>query len=176
MPVRLILMRHAKSAWPEGVADFDRPLAPRGQDAAPMMARWLAKAGFAPDLALVSAAKRTRETWALAALHFPATEVEATPAIYAASVGALRELVQENGGNAATLMIVGHNPGMHELAFGLSNPKTSEREAFQRLSQKYPTAGIAILESEGDWRDITPQAMRLTMFITPRMLGGVDED
>ncbi len=56
MPVRLILMRHAKSAWPEGVADFDRPLAPRGMEAAPLMGRWLAKQGITPDQVLVSAA------------------------------------------------------------------------------------------------------------------------
>lgn len=176
MPVRLILMRHAKSAWPDGVSDFDRPLAPRGKEAAPLMGQWLAKQAESPDLVLVSAARRTRETWALVAPSLPGVDVEATPAIYAASAGSLLELVQEAGGKAGTLMLVGHNPGMQELAFGLAHPGRSDREALRRLSEKYPTAGIAILEAEGGWRDISPGLMRLTTFITPRALGGIDED
>ncbi len=176
MPVRLILMRHAKSAWPEGVADFDRPLAPRGQEAAPLMGRWLAGQGITPDLVLVSSARRTRETWALVAPGFPALDVEFTPAIYGATASALLELLHDFGGKLGTLMLVGHNPGMEELAFGLSNPETSDRDALRRLSQKYPTAGIAILEQDSGWKDVAPGSMRLVTYITPRALGGVDED
>lgn len=176
MPVRLILMRHAKSAWPEGVADFDRPLAPRGQEAAPLMGRWLSKQGIRPDQVLVSAAKRTRETWALAGAFFPGLAHEATPAIYAASAGDLLDVVHDAEPAAQTLMLVGHNPGMQELGYALAHPATSDSEALRRLSQKYPTAGLAILEQDGGWRDIAPGSMRLTTFITPRALGGVDED
>jgi phosphohistidine phosphatase len=75
-----------------------------------------------------------------------------------------------------TLMLVGHNPGMQELAFGLADPAASDREALRRLSRKYPTAGIAILEQDGGWKDVAPGSMRLSTFITPRALGGIDED
>ncbi|MFM8751478.1 SixA phosphatase family protein [Rhabdaerophilum sp.] len=176
MPVRLILMRHAKSAWPDGVADFDRPLAPRGQEAAPLMGRWLGKQPWKPDLVLVSAARRTRETWAHVAPTLPGVDMEATQSIYAASAGSLLDLVRESGGAMVTLMLVGHNPGMQELAFGLADPAAGDREALRRLSRKYPTAGIAILEQDGGWKDVAPGSMRLSTFITPRALGGIDED
>ncbi len=70
----------------------------------------------------------------------------------------------------------GAQPGMQELGYALANPATSDKDALRRLSQKYPTAGLAILEQDGGWRDIAPGTMRLATFITPRALGGVDED
>ncbi|PPD15459.1 MAG: phosphoglycerate mutase [Methylobacterium sp.] len=176
MPVRLILMRHAKSAWPAGVADFDRPLAARGREAAPLMGGWLARKGLKPDLVWVSAAKRTRETWALVAPALSPVEPAFLQAIYAASEDGLMDLVRQADEACGTLLLVGHNPGMQELAGGLADPRRSDPDALCRLSEKYPTAGIAILEADGRWSDLAPCSMRLSTFITPRALGGVDED
>ena len=72
---RLLLLRHAKSAWPDGVEDHDRPLSDRGRRDAPRMGAYIAAAGLRPDFALVSSARRTQETWALVA---PATAASAS--------------------------------------------------------------------------------------------------
>jgi phosphohistidine phosphatase len=173
---RLILFRHAKSAWPEGVADHDRPLGPRGQQATPLMARWLVAAQLRPDLVLVSSARRTRETWSLIASEMPGIPSKSEPRIYEASyerlLGVLRALPVELG----TVMMVGHNPGMQELALALSSGLGDKVEARMRLRRKYPTAGVAVLDFDGDWAELIPGVARLTHFQTPAMLGGIDED
>ncbi len=173
---RLVLMRHAKSAWPEGVSDFDRPLAPRGQMAAPLMARWLASSGMAPPVAWISSARRTRETWAAMAQHLVGTAGSFEPAIYNASASTLLGLLRSAPADRAALWMIGHNPGMQELAHGLADPAQSDKGALARLARKFPTAGIAILESEEPFAVTRPRSMRLVRFLTPAMLGGIDED
>ena len=173
---RLILMRHAKSGWPEGVADHERPLAPRGQSTAPIMGRWLQVAGFRPDLALVSSARRTRETWAYIAPFLAETSSLIEERLFAASTASMMALVQACPAEISTLMIVAHNPGTQDLAHGLASRMSSDRDAFSRLGRKFPTAGIAVLEAEGEWRAITLGSMMLSQFMTPRFLGGIDED
>jgi phosphohistidine phosphatase len=173
---RLFLFRHAKSAWPEGVADFDRPLAPRGIAAATLMGRFMAKEGHCPARIIVSAARRTQETWSLLKPHIP-REAEIAPAVYNASPQALFDLVRADGGREDTLMLVGHNPGMGGLALGLADEASSDADALQRLSEKVPTAALSILDLDiADWRDMRPEMARLVAFVTPRQLGGVDED
>jgi phosphohistidine phosphatase len=176
MPYRLILMRHAKSAWPEGVADFDRPLAPRGELAAPLMGRWLGEQDFRPDLALVSAAHRTRATWAAISPSLVGTPARFEAKIYNARMSTLLELVRAQPASAKTILMIGHNPGMQELAHGLADPGRSDHEDLRRLARKYPTAGVAVLESETSFAGLDLRSMRLITFITPRFLGGVDED
>ena len=114
---RLMLLRHAKSHWPMGVADRDRPLAARGREAAPVMGRYLADELLLPDLVLISPAKRTVETWEMVAPMLPekpATQYE--PRIYEAKVERLLDVVQEVEGDVRTLLLIGHNPGFEELA------------------------------------------------------------
>lgn len=173
---RLILMRHAKSAWPEGVSDFHRPLAPRGEIAAPLMGRWLGEQEFHPELALVSAAQRTRATWAEISPSLIGTPALFEPKIYNARVSTLLDLLRAQPASVSSVLMVGHNPGMQELAHGLADPDRSDLEALRRLARKYPTAGIAVLESEVSFADAAPRSMRLVTFMTPRFLGGVDED
>ncbi|MGL5736608.1 MAG: SixA phosphatase family protein [Beijerinckiaceae bacterium] len=173
---RIILMRHAKSDWPEGVSDHDRPLAARGREAAPVMGQYLAQERSVPDLALVSSARRTQETWALFAAELPeAVAKRDEPGVYNARPDALLNLVREAPASARTLMIVGHNPGMQELAILLTGH--GDRYAFARLSGKYPTCGLTIIDFHGeDWCDVVVRNGRLDRFITPKMLGGHEDD
>jgi phosphohistidine phosphatase len=171
---RLILMRHAKSAWPEGVSDFERPLAPRGEAAAPLMGRWLGEQGFVPEVALVSSALRTRATWAEVSPSLIGTPARFESRIYNAKTSTLLELVRAQ--RATAVLMIGHNPGMQELAYGLADPDRSDIEALRRLARKFPTAGLAVLESEAGFGEADFRSMRLVTFITPRFLGGVDED
>ena len=168
----LALFRHAKSDWSDPrLEDFDRPLAPRGIKAAPRMAKEMKKLGLAPDLVLCSEAVRTRQTWDLAA-----PEIGATPRLvvqrrlYLAAPGELLEAVREVGPEAETLMLIGHNPGMENLAAVLAGPE-SDPTAFRRLAKKFPTAALAILTFEiATWRDAGPGTGTLTHFIQPRDL------
>src|ERR1700728_5290448 len=108
---RLILLRHAKSAWPEDVPDHDRPLAPRGRRDAPAAGGWLRAAGYVPDRVLCSTARRARETWELAeeglGAHPPVTFEDR---VYGASAEDLLDLARQTPAGVATLMIVGHEP------------------------------------------------------------------
>jgi len=171
-----MLLRHAKSQWPAGVADRDRPLAARGREAAPMMGRYLADELLLPDLVLISPARRTVETWELVAPMLPekpATHYEAR--IYEAKVARLLDVVQDIEGDVRTLLMVGHNPGFAELATLLIGH--GDRYAAARMSQKYPTCGLAVLDfAVDDWRDVAERGGRLDRFVTPASLGeGPDE-
>lgn len=171
--LRLILFRHAKSAWPAGVRDRERPLAERGRLAAPLMGTYIADHDLVPDLALVSPAKRTEQTWRLAAADWkrpPRVAVE--PDIYEAPVERLLAVVKRQDAGAASLMLVGHNPGMEGLMALLVTPN-QRRE----LPVKYPTAGLAVLDLPVDaWPDVVPHIATLERFVTPKSLGGEDGD
>jgi len=173
---RLMLLRHAKSNWPTGVADRDRPLAARGREAAPTMGRYLADEMLLPDLVLVSPARRTVETWELVAAMLPEKPaVQFEPRIYEAPTDRLLGVVQEIEGDVRTLLMIGHNPGFVELATRLTGH--GDRYAAARMGQKYPTCGLAVLDfAVEDWRDVALRGGRLDRFVTPASLGeGPDE-
>lgn len=169
---RLILFRHAKSDWPEGdIEDHDRGLAPRGRRAAGPMGAWLAGRGFRPDLVLCSTAERARATWALAKTAFtPSPRERFEKAIYEASPDALLALARGVPSSVQTLMIVGHNPGLEQLAKLLATK--GDPEARRALSAKFPTASIAVFDVDGDdWAALDPQRARLDRVVSPRILG-----
>jgi phosphohistidine phosphatase len=170
---RLILLRHAKSDWPDGVADADRPLAPRGKEAAPKMAAYLAAQGLIPDRVLVSPARRTQETWDLVKSVLGAVADETVPQIYEAPVSRLLDVVQAIPDEAATVLMIGHNPGFQDLARLLSKPG----EARRALSKKYPTAAIAVIDvSAESWAKVEAGEGTVERFVTPKSLGhGEDE-
>ena len=173
---RLMLLRHAKSNWPAGVVDRDRPLATRGREAAPVMGRYLAEELLLPDLVLISPAKRTVETWELVAPMLPerpGTRFE--PRIYESKTERLLHVVQETEPDVRTLLMIGHNPGFEELASLLTGH--GDRYAAARIAQKYPTCGLAVLDfAIEDWRDLAARGGRLDRFVTPASLGeGPDE-
>lgn len=173
---RLMLLRHAKSNWPAGVADRDRPLAARGREAAPLMGGYLAEELLLPDLVLISPARRTVETWELVAPMLPekpATQYE--PRIYEARTSALLDVVQETAPVVKTLLMIGHNPGFEDLAQSLTGH--GDRYAAARMSQKYPTCGLAVLDfAIEDWRDVAERGGRLDRFVTPASLGEGPDD
>jgi len=173
---RLMLLRHAKSSWPANTADRDRPLAVRGREAAPVMGRYLAEELLLPDLVLISPAKRTVETWELVRPMLPekpGTRFE--PRIYEASSERLLKVAQEVDPGVRTLLMIGHNPGFEELAAKLASH--GDRYASARMTQKYPTCGLAVLDfAIEDWRDLALRSARLDRFVTPASLGeGPDE-
>lgn len=174
--LRLMLLRHAKSNWPAGVADRDRPLAARGREAAPLMGGYLAEELLLPDLVLISPARRTVETWELVAPMLPekpATQYE--PRIYEARTSALLDVVQETAPVVKTLLMIGHNPGFEDLAQSLTGH--GDRYAAARMSQKYPTCGLAVLDfAIEDWRDVAERGGRLDRFVTPASLGEGPDD
>lgn len=172
----LFMLRHGKSAWPDGVADHERPLAPRGEAAVPLVGERLKAIQPEIDRVLVSDARRTRETFARLKSVMPALEPSFEPAIYEATPARLFRLVQDLADEAHSVLLIGHNPGFHALGVYLAGATGGDAEAYRRLERKLPTAGLIHLVFEGSWGAIDQARGRLDHFITPAMLGGVDED
>ncbi|WFU47352.1 SixA phosphatase family protein [Sinorhizobium terangae] len=169
---RLLLLRHGKSAWPEGVADHRRPLAGRGRKAAPAIGAFMARQELIPDLALVSTARRAQETWELVANELPQkVETRDAVAIYEVTAKAMIDVIREVEPSVEKLMLVGHNPGMVELALLLVGG--GDEVALARLRDKFPTAALAVMDfTIEQWSEIAPGKGRLVRFVTPRMLDG----
>lgn len=166
---RLLLMRHAKSDWPQGVEDRHRPLNERGRADAPEMGRAMAKAGLSPALALVSPAVRTRETWELLSPSLQKPEFHFENSLYGAAASVMLDLVRGTPANIETLMLLGHNPGTETLARAFA--MSGDADAIRRINKKYPTAGLAVLELPiDDWKKAAPPAGRLEMFLTPKTI------
>ncbi|WP_405770168.1 histidine phosphatase family protein [Streptomyces sp. NBC_00080] len=165
---RLVVLRHAKSAWPEGVPDHERPLAPRGRRDAPAAGRALAEAACVPDLALCSTAARARGTWELAAAEWDTPPpVRLDPRLYGADVRELLEVVHETPAEIGTLLLVGHNPGLEELVLDLAGDGPAG--ALEEVRLKFPTSAIAVLAWYGtDWRSLAPGTALLTSTTVPR--------
>ena len=167
---RLILLRHAKSAWPDDIPDHERPLAPRGRRDGPRAGNWLRKTDHVPDFVLCSTARRTCETWQLAeetlGAH-PHTRYE--DQVYEASVVVLLDLVRQTPANVLTLLIVGHDPAMRGLTLDLAGDPLddAEAQALARVRVKYPTAAIAVLSFSREWSELGPDQARLAEFVVP---------
>ena len=176
---RLLLLRHAKSAWPEDVADHDRPLAGRGRRDAPAVGRWLRKSGYVPDLVLCSTARRARETWELAEAELGAKpSITFERRVYGASPAELLDLAHQTASDVRTLMIVGHEPTMSDLTLELAGTEPGEAggEALERVRDKFPTAALAVLALTSAWPKLAPGAARLDEFVTPADLPARSRD
>jgi phosphohistidine phosphatase len=168
---RLLLLRHAKSSWAiPGQRDFDRPLSPRGLRAAPRIARYVADHGLAPDAVICSPARRTRATLDLMLETLPApASVRYDQALYEGTAATLVALVRAGGDEHATIMIVGHNPGMQDAAILLV--AADDRPMSREIADKYPTAALAVIDFACDrWADVAPDNGTLQAFVTPRGL------
>jgi phosphohistidine phosphatase len=167
---RLLLLRHAKSAWPD-VADHERPLAGRGRRDAPAAGRWMRETGSVPDHVICSTAQRARQTWQLAAAELGACpHVRFDERVYGATAGQLLDLARETPPGAGTLLIVGHDPAMPELALSLASADAGEEGALDRVRLKFPTAALAVLTFTGGWPGLSPGHARLACFVVPREL------
>ena len=168
---RLILLRHAKSAWPGGVADRERPLAGRGRKAALVIGTYMAREKLIPDLALVSPARRAQETWKLIrqALSKKVSDREAAD-IYEVSAERILAVIRAVEPDIRTLLIVGHNPGMENAASLIV--ADGDAAAVGRMREKFPTAGLAVIDLDLDgWDEIAAGTGYLERFVTPRSLG-----
>ncbi len=150
---RLILFRHGKAeAGSAGGGDVNRPLARRGREDAAIMGRLLAGQGLAPDLGLVSSALRARQTWDCARAAFPHARVQVVPGLYEASAEAVMAQVEAADGSAATIMVVGHNPGLQELAVSLVVEAGGAASDIARVAGKFPTASMVIFAADAAGR------------------------
>ena len=170
---RLALLRHAKAAPQGGGDDHGRPLALLGREAAPRVGAWLKASGISPALTLVSDARRTRETFDLLAAAFGgALAMRLEPRIYNATARTLLDLVRATPAKVPALMLVGHNPGLAELAMRLAGGG-GDSQAEARLRAGFPTASVAILDFDANaWPDIAHGTGRLASFATPAEMGG----
>ncbi|WP_030266866.1 SixA phosphatase family protein [Streptomyces sp. NRRL B-24484] len=163
----LVVLRHAKSAWPEGVPDGRRPLGPRGLRDAPVAGRWLHGRGLVPDAVVCSPALRTRQTLELAAAGWEESPpVVFDERLYGADGDDLVEVVRGLDPAAATVLLVGHQPGVQDLVEFMAGGPGGE--AMDRLRAKYPTSGVAVLALTGPWRDAASGSARLVDFAVPR--------
>ena len=172
---RLMLLRHAKTERAEpGERDRERKLTKRGRSDAPVIGAYLSHHKMTPDLVLVSPATRTRETWALLQTAFAKSpRARDEERIYNASAHGLFNLVAESEA-ASCLLLIGHNPGLHELALQLI--ASGDIEARERLSENLPTSGLAVIDfSINDWSRLHPRSGRLEHFVTPRLLAAATE-
>jgi phosphohistidine phosphatase len=164
----LVLLRHAKSAWPD-VPDHERPLARRGRRDAPTAGRWLRTAGHLPDQVLCSTARRARETWQLARAGAAVTPpVSFDDRVYQGSAAQLLELIRRTDPARTTLLVIGHDPAIPQLALMLAG--AAPPAWLGRMRAKFPTAAIAVFEVTGNWDQLGPETARLTRFVTPRDL------
>ncbi|MFB8774167.1 SixA phosphatase family protein [Streptomyces broussonetiae] len=165
-PRKIVLFRHAKADWPQ-VDDHDRPLAERGRMDAAVAGRKLADSGTTFDLALVSTAARTRETWKLAVhelAHRPKTLYEER--IYEASPGELIAVLNETPDDVQNAVLVGHNPGVHGLADILAG--AAEGDARDRMRRRgFPAAAFAVLTFTGSWKTLEPGTATLLDYWAP---------
>jgi phosphohistidine phosphatase len=173
--MRLMLLRHAKAERTEGgMLDHQRRLADRGRADAATIGAYLARHGLEPDLAIVSTALRTRETWehlASGLSHVPPVTYE--DRLYNAPAQAILALLGATNASVRTLLVIGHNPGLHEAARLLI--ASGDVEARERLNEGLPTAGLAVIDFAGDdWHKLHPHGGRLERFVTPRSLAAAD--
>lgn len=163
---RLLLLRHAKSDWDDpGLSDHARPLNARGRAAAATMGGFIRDQGLSPDLVMLSSSRRTRQT--LEGLDLPPPPLGVVPldSLYLAEPGAIRALLAEAPEAAQTLMVIGHNPGLHELTWELAGP--GEHPS---LAAGFPTATLAEFAVSGPWRDLLRGEARFLRLTQPRSL------
>lgn len=168
---RLVLVRHAKSDYPQGVADHERPLNARGRRDAPEIGKWLAEHvdPSGDTRVVVSSATRTQQTWAAASGSLDASWSTVTPItddrIYEASPWSLREVIVDHC-DADTVVLVGHSPGLPQLVAELGRPGAVRAQALE----KFPTSAIAVLDTTLEWVDALKAigAFDVSAFAIPR--------
>jgi phosphohistidine phosphatase len=161
----LVLLRHAKSDYPEGVADHERPLAPRGVREAGLAGDWLRAHAPAVDAVLCSTATRTRETLKRTRIEAPVTFADE---LYEATPGGVIAEINKIGTDVETLLVIGHEPVMSAVALGLATEDGSNSAAAERISEKFPTSAIAVLRTAETWDQLALHSATLVTFHVPR--------
>jgi phosphohistidine phosphatase len=172
---QLLLLRHAKSAWDNPkLADRQRPLNERGRRAAVTMRRAMRELGLTPDMVLVSTARRTMETLDALEPWDDAPLIEPMDALYLATAPQMLAVLHEVAETVRSVLLIGHNPGLHELAMTLAGPAGLAGDAGRRLSQGFPTGALADFVVAGHWWELDEGGGRLQHFLTPRSLEPAD--
>jgi phosphohistidine phosphatase len=167
---RLYLLRHAKSSWDDpSLADHDRPLTPRGRKAAGRIAVHLRKAKVRPQLVLCSSATRALQTYeALSSGLKGPVVLSVEDSLYGASDSELLARLHEVAETVSAVLLVGHNPGLQDLALGLSGD--GDPASLARLGDKFPTGGLATLGVPTPWVELEPGQAYLESLVVPREL------
>jgi len=166
---QLLLLRHAKSSWDEPkLADRDRPLNKRGRRAAVVIRDAMHGLGLAPDVVLVSPSRRTQETLAALEPWDDTPLVEPLETLYLASARQLLGVLRDVHETVRSVMLIGHNPGMHELGVMLLSARTSDQA--QSLVDGFPTAALAEFAIGGTWAALDAGGGQLVRFLRPRDL------
>jgi phosphohistidine phosphatase len=161
----LLLLRHAKSDYPTGVSDHERPLAPRGEREAALAGDWLRAHAPVINAVLCSTATRTRQTLARTRIDAP---VEYVDRLYDATPGAIIEEINNVDADVETLLVIGHEPAMSSVALGLATADGSNATAAERISTKFPTSAIAVLRTAEPWDRLALNGAALVTFHVPR--------
>ena len=170
---RLILLRHAKSSWDDpALPDHDRPLANRGIKAAAAIRRFMRAEKLVPDLVLVSSARRTQQTLDAVKFWDPPPAVEVKQALYLAGPEQMLELLAGVPGDVWCVLLIGHNPGMQELAVLLAKASTNpdRPKMVHRMADAFPTGALAEFTLAEPWSNIRPGTGKLVRFVCPRDL------
>jgi len=186
MPMRqLLLLRHAKSSWDnKALSDQDRPLNPRGRRAAALIRRAMRDLGLAPDMVMLSTSRRTQETLAALEPWDDAPLIEPMAALYLATARQLLEALHQVPETVRSVILIGHNPGMHDLAMQLTGARgtvtanATSDQAVERLAAGYPTGALTEFSIGGPWWQVGPGGGQLIRFLRPRdlPLDGPPED
>ena len=168
----LYLLRHAKSSWKvPGLNDHDRPLSKRGRQAAKMMATYLRRSKIAPDVVICSTATRARQTLEPIAKAKKPPKVILERGIYGGTQQALWEQLWNLPESAKSVLLIGHNPALHDFARELAQTDLSELPS---ADEKFPTGAMASFRFDGAWKALEPHRAVLTSFITPTAIAGID--
>jgi phosphohistidine phosphatase len=164
----LYLLRHAKSSWDDpALADHERPLASRGRRDGKRVAEHLRREKLEPELVLCSSAARTRETLELVRPALGDATVLVEDELYGASSDGLLARIRQVPDEVASVLVIGHNPGLEELALELA----SSGDELERLEEKFPTGALARLELAEQWGRVAPGGATLTAYVVPKQLG-----
>jgi phosphohistidine phosphatase len=171
----LLVLRHSKSAYPEGTADFDRPLAPRGLRDAVTLGAWIRDQGLLPDLVVCSAALRARQTWDLASDQMAWADEDSAavlydPRLYEADPGDLVGIIEETPPEVVILALVGHNPGAAELVRLLTEDHglTGDTTMTGGSGPGFPTSAVAVIGVRRGWDRVGPGSGSLEGYWTPK--------
>ena len=164
---QLVLIRHAKSAYPIGVADHERPLNARGVRDGTAVGRWLAQSGLLnlKISVVLSSARRTQETWGLISGSGNHEIALTEPRLYEASQQTILEVIRKTQLEVEALVVIAHNPGLENVASNIASNR--ESSSYLMLTEKYPTSGVAVFDVI-EWSTITDHSALLTEFSVPR--------
>ena len=173
---QLLLLRHAKSSWDDPqLSDHARPLNLRGRQAAHRMAQAMRNLGLAPDVVLVSSARRTLQTMEALEPWADTPLIEPLDALYLAPATDLLEVLRRVAPMARCVLLLGHNPGLHDLAMMLAGAHAAATDKqVRRLAESYPSGALAEFAVVTPWSELREGNARLTRFLVPNDLTEVD--